>query len=82
MQNSKGLTDEEINQNFRSMLKIFKDIVETVPPPAIDKVRDELEELQKEAMNSCLTSRQISAIYERCANYLNGSYGQNLSVCK
>lgn len=79
-QTKRNLTDEEVNEKFRTMLRAFNSLIKD--QPAASKVKEELQKMQSEAMKSNLTSRQISAIYERCANYLNGSYGQNLSVCK
>ncbi len=75
------ITDETYIANWRSMLKIFHDTIEGNPAP--DKVRETLTELSEAATHTFyLTPAQKSGITERCANYLNGSYGRNLSTPK
>jgi hypothetical protein len=70
-------TDAEICAKWVSMLNMFKRLTED--KPTVEKIKDKLIELQSLAMNSILTPRQVSGIYERCQNYINGSYGKNLS---
>lgn len=72
-------TNEQlIISEWRAMLATFKKIIETTPP--VKEVLKPLTELQEAAQNSSiLTGRQREAIYERCSNYLNGTYGKNLS---
>lgn len=70
--------DQLVIAEWRAMLETFKKIIEN--SPAIEKVLEPLTELQEAAQNSSiLTGRQREAIYERCSNYLNGTYGKNLS---
>lgn len=72
------VTDEMCITEWRTMLNSFKEIIKDRPP--INKVKGELEELMDLAKTSGrLTARQSEGIYERCQNYLNGSYGKNLS---
>jgi phosphoglycolate phosphatase-like HAD superfamily hydrolase len=72
------VTDEMYITKWRAMLKIFKDTIET--NPAIKDVKDDLLELKGEAVNTfLLTPAQKRGIVERVDNYLNGSYGRNLS---
>lgn len=70
-------TDAEINAKWVSMLNMFNKIIDD--KPAVDKVKDKLIQLQELAKNSILTPRQQEGIYERCQNYINGSYGKGLS---
>jgi hypothetical protein len=72
------ITDEMYINKWRSMLNTFKLIIKDSPKPA--DVKQKLEALSEAAKNTHhLTSAQKSGITERCANYLNGSYGRNLS---
>lgn len=78
MSDESKVTDEQYVSQWRSMLKIFKDLIATTPKP--ETVKDELLELREEAINTyLLTSAQKRGITERVDNYLNGSYGRNLS---
>lgn len=71
-------TDTEINNEWKSMLNIFKDLIEK--RPSIDKVKEDLEALQEAAkINPKLTPRQREGIHDRCQNYLNGTYGKGMA---
>lgn len=73
-------TDAETNAKWVSMLKMFHKIIDG--NPAVEKVKDKLIELQGLCQNSILTPLQSNGIYERCQNYINGTYGRNLSHAK
>ena len=70
--------DEQYIATWVNMLGIFKEIIKDNPP--VSKVKDELLELSEAAKTTfLLTPAQKSGIVERCANYINGTYGKNLS---
>lgn len=70
--------DEMVIVEWRTMLDTFKDITKGNPP--LKDVIEPLTALQEKAQNSViLTGRQREGVYERCQNYLNGTYGKNLS---
>lgn len=72
------VTDEMYITKWRAMLKIFKDTIEG--EPTINSVKDDLLELKDEVINTfLLTPAQKRGIVERVENYLNGTYGKNLS---
>ena len=72
------ITDDMIIAEWRSMLQTFKDLIKGDPKPS--EIKEELMELVEMAKNSSrLTSKQIEGIHDRCMNYINGSYGRNLS---
>lgn len=72
------IKDEQYIAKWVSMLNIFKGLVKDNPP--ISNIQDELEELIEEAkLTVYLTPNQKSGIVERCANYINGTYGKGLS---
>lgn len=71
-------TDTEINNEWSSMLNIFKALIDKNPAP--EKIKDDLLALKEAAKNSVkLTPRQREGINDRCQNYLNGTYGKGLS---
>lgn len=71
MGNNKKITDEEYNNKWRSMLKVFHDI-----NPKSPSATKEYLELQQESMNTIyLTSKQKEGIYGRCQNSIDGTYG-------
>lgn len=75
------ITDAMIIAEWRSMIQMFKDIVKDMPK--IEDVKDDLTELMELSKNSArLTPKQREGIHERCANYLNGTYGKGLSHIK
>lgn len=75
------VTDEMCIAEWRTMLATFKGIIDGNPPAS--KVKAELQELMDTAkINARLTARQQEGIFERCQNYLNGTYGKNLSHAK
>lgn len=74
----KKVTDDQYIAEWQSMLRIFKGIIKESPKP--ESVKTELEELIEEAkLTLYLTPAQRNGIVERCQNYLNGTYGRNLS---
>ncbi len=74
----KRITDAQYIAEWRSMISTFKDLIKDNPKP--ETIKDQLNELSEEAKNTIyLTPAQRSGITERCANYLNGIYGKNLS---
>jgi hypothetical protein len=74
MEKEPKVTDEQCFAEWRMMLKMFSDIIQSSPP--VDEVRDALKALQTSAkLSDFLTPRQVSGIYDRCENYLKGDYG-------
>lgn len=75
------VTDEQINTQWVSMLKVFETIIDGNPP--IEKVKDKLEGLKLSAGNSVLlTARQKEGIVGRCNHYLKGEYGHQTQYLK
>lgn len=73
------IKDEQYISKWVSMLNIFKGLIKDAPP--VKEIRSDLEELIDEAkLTTFLTPAQKSGIIERCNNYINGSYGKNLST--
>ena len=69
---------EVIKNNFEQLLDRFNGLIKEQPP--LKEVKDKLHEIKASALNAGgLTGRQLEAITERCDNYLNGTYGRNLS---
>lgn len=79
MEQETRVTEKECTEQWVSMLNIFKDL--TKDNPSAKAVKDELLELIEEAKNTILlTPAQKCGIIERCKNYMNETYGRNLSV--
>jgi hypothetical protein len=77
-EDEKKITDAQYITEWRSMISTFKDLIKDNPKP--EAIREELNELSEEAKNTIyLTPNQRSGIVERCNNYLNGTFGKNLS---
>lgn len=75
------IKDAQFIAEWRSMLNMFAETVKNNPP--VEKVRKDLEELMEAAkLTIYLTGAQKDAIVARCRNYINGSYGKNLSQPK
>lgn len=69
-----AIKDSERNEKFDSMLKVFAKIIDGNPPA--EKVTEKLNALKDACKNTnLLTYRQADAIFARCDNYLNGTYG-------
>ena len=73
------IKDEQYIAKWVMMLNSFKEIIKD--KPNVDLVKNDLMELAEEAKTTFyLTPAQKSGITERCANYINGTYGKNLST--
>jgi len=71
-------SDETIVAEWKEVLGVFHGIIKDNPP--VEKVKGKLDELANAAkISDILTPQQQEAIYDRCKNYINGSYGKNLS---
>lgn len=73
MADKKTVTDEEQGVIFKAMLRTFEEIIDKAP--VISKVKQPLLDLAERAGKAPLTARQADAIYGRCMNYINGTYG-------
>lgn len=63
---------------FVLFLRDFNELIKDQPP--IKDVKNKLCEIKASVLNAhSMTGRQVEALVERCDNYLNGSYGRNLS---
>lgn len=72
------IKDEQYIAKWVSMLSLFKETIKDKPP--VSEVKEDLLELAEEAKTTfLLTPNQKSGIVERCTNYINGTYGKNLS---
>lgn len=61
-------------QDWRTMLGIFNGLIKDTPKP--EAIKADLLSLKEMAkINANLTSRQVEAIYARCDNYLEDTYG-------
>lgn len=75
---SQETNEQLVIAEWRSMIDTFKSLIDKTPP--VKDVLEPLTALQEKAQNSSiLTGRQRQAIYDRCQNYLDGTYGKNLS---
>lgn len=71
----------KLHNDFESILEVFNELIHEAP--SLSKVKSEILEIKEFATTaSSLTGRQREAITERCDNYLNGTYGRNLSTVK
>ena len=73
MSEKKRITDEEQGIIFKSLLRTFEKIIENDPP--VSKVKQELLDLAQSSTTAALTARQAEAVYDRCMNYINSTYG-------
>jgi hypothetical protein len=72
------ITDDMVISEWKSMLNVFHTTIAGNPPA--ENIKEELMALQDAAKQSVLlTPRQVGGIYERCQNYINGTYGKGLS---
>ena len=71
------VTDDLIIDKWKELLNSFHEIIKN--DPSVTKVKEDLRALQLKAKNSHMTARQCAGIFDRCENYLNGSYGKHLS---
>ena len=73
------IKDEQYIAKWVAMLSMFKELTEKKPP--VSEIKEQLLELAEESKTTFhLTPAQKSGIVERCANYINGTYGKNLST--
>lgn len=79
MSEKEEVKDEQCIATWRAMLNLFHNLIEGNPKSG--SIKTDLEELKEEAKNNAfLTGAQRAGIIDRCENYLNGSYGRNLST--
>jgi hypothetical protein len=65
---------------FVILLREFNVLIDKQPP--LKEVKDSLLSIKERAINANVTGRQREAITERVDNYINGTYGRNLSTTK
>jgi hypothetical protein len=72
---NKQIDDTACIAKWRELIGRFNKLVEDNPPA--DKIKKQLIEIRDACSKAKeLTIRQVSAIYSRVENYLDGSYGQ------
>lgn len=70
------MTEQLVQNEFQILLAAFNKLIDDQPPVA--KVKAELLEIRAAALASSeLNARQVSAVIERCDNYINGQYGMS-----
>lgn len=70
------MTEQLVQNEFQILLAAFNKLIDDQPPVA--KVKDELLEIKSAALASVeLNARQVSAVVERCDNYIKGEYGMS-----
>lgn len=68
------MTEQLVQNEFQILLAAFNKLIDDEPPVA--KVKAELLEIRAAALASSeLNARQVSAVIERCDNYIKGEYG-------